>query len=388
MAPVRPGDGTMAHPLSGADLGTLARAFRAGGRPDRRGTAAAIWGAAIGRAPVSALEALAVAPFLPATADLAPPVFILGHWRSGTTHLYNTMSRDAGFAHVPPIPVGLPWDMFGIARALRPMLERALPEHRWIDRIPVTPTSPQEDEVAIASMTDLSFYHGIYFPRRLDALIDRGLFFDGCSDGETARWERRFTYFLRKLSLAQGGRPLLIKNPVYTCRVARLRRLFPQARFIHIHRHPLEVFMSMRNFYARLLEVLALQDLPEGLDIDATILRVYDRMMTRFVRESRELPEGTLVELPYAELDRDPLGAVAFIYESLRLDGFDAAAPAFAAYLDSVRNFPKNAFRADPATRALVERHWGGWIERWGHGALAGSVAPVASAAPAAPAAQ
>jgi omega-hydroxy-beta-dihydromenaquinone-9 sulfotransferase len=369
----------MAHPLSGADLGTLARAFRAGGRPDRLGTAAAIWGAALARAPVSALEALAIAPLLPATDDLPPPVFILGHWRSGTTHLYNTMSRDAGWAHVPPIPVGLPWDMFGIARALRPMLERALPEHRWIDRIPVTPTSPQEDEVAIASMTDLSFYHGIYFPRRFDALIDRGLFFDGVARAESARWERRFTYFLRKLSLAQGGRPLLVKNPVYTGRIARLRRLFPGARFIHIHRDPAEVFVSMRNFYRKLLGVLALQDVPDELNVDATILRVYDRMMTRFVRESRHLPDGTLVELPYAELDRDPLGAVAFIYESLGLEGFDAARPAFEAYLASVRDYPKNAFGADPATVALVERNWGGWIERWGYGAPA---EPAAHAAP------
>ena len=375
----------MAHPLSGADLGTLVRAFRAGGSPDRIRTAAAIWAAALGRAPVSALEALALAPFLPATADLAPPVFILGHWRSGTTHLYNTMSRDAGFAHVPPIPVGLPWDMFGIARVLRPMLERALPEHRWIDRIPVTPTSPQEDEVAIASMTDLSFYHGIYFPRRFDALIDRGLFFDGCSERETARWERRFTYFLRKLALAQGGRPLLVKNPVYTARVARLRRLFPQAKFIHIHRNPLEVFLSMQNFYRRLLDVLALQGVPPGLDIDATILRVYDRMMTRFVRETRDLPPDALVELPYAELDRDPLGAVAYIYQSLELDGFEAARPAFEAYLDSVRDFPKNAFRADPATVALVERHWGGWIERWGYGAADWSPASADPAARAVP---
>lgn len=328
-----------------------------------------IWAAAIARAPVSAAEALAIGARLPATTDLAPPVFILGHWRSGTTHLYNTMSRDPGWAYVPPVAVGLPWDMFGIARALRPLLERALPEHRWIDRIPVTPTSPQEDEVGIASMTELSFYHGIYFPRRFDALIDRGLFFDGASDAEIARWEDRFTYFLRKLTLQQPGRRLLIKNPVYTGRLARLRRLFPDAKFIHIHRDPLDVFLSMRNFYVRLLEVLALQDVPEALDIDATILRVYDRMMTRFLRDARELPAGRLVELPYAELDRDPLGALAHIYRVLDLDGFEAARPAFESYLGSVRGFAKNAFRADPAAAALVERHWGGWIERWGHAA-------------------
>jgi len=355
----------MAHPLSGANLGTLWRAFSAGGRPDRWGSAAAIWGAALFRAPISALEAALVHPRLPLAEDLPPPIFILGHWRSGTTHLYNTMVHG-GFGYVPPVAVGLPWDMFGIARALRPLLERALPETRWIDRIPVTPTAPQEDEIGLASMTDLSFYHGIYFPEAFDRLIDRGLFFDGCTPADVARWEHAFTLFLRKLAHAQGRR-LLIKNPVYTGRVAHLRRLFPGAKFIHIHRNPFDVFLSMRNFYDRLLEVMALQDRPAGLDVDATILRVYRRMMTALEAETAGLGAPDFVEIPYAVLDRTPMDALAAIYQGLDLPGYDAAAPAFRAYLGTVESFQKNAFRGDNAAIDKVAAACGHWIDKWGY---------------------
>lgn len=357
----------MAHPLGGADPATILRALRAGGAPDHWGAVAGVSAMALARAPASALERLLVAPRLADPADMAPPVFILGHWRSGTTHLYNVMSCDEAWAYVSPAATGLPWDMFGLARIFHTAIERALPRQRWIDRMPVTPTSPQEDEVGIAAMTDLSFFHGIYFPRHFDELIERGLFFDGCSAGEIARWERCVTHFLAKVALAEGGRPLLVKNPAHTARVARLRHLFPRAKFIHIHRNPLEVFLSMRNFYARLLEHLALQDTPAGLDIDETILHVYDRMMDRFVAATQDLPPDMLVEISHAELDADPLATVARVYDELGLDGFEAARPACAAYLADIRGYQRNAFTADPATVELVARRWGRWFEYWGY---------------------
>lgn len=355
----------MAHPLSGANLGTLTSAFREGGAPDAWGTSAAIWAASLFRSPISLAEKLMMSQRLPAQSDLPPPVFILGHWRSGTTHLYNTMSLG-NFGYVPPVAVGLPWDMFGIAAALRPLLERALPEHRWIDRIPVTPTSPQEDEIGIASMTSVSFYHGIYFPKAFDRLIERGLFFDGCSPAEIEEWEQRFAYFMRKIA-HQQKRPLLIKNPVYTARVSRLKRLFPDAKFIFLHRDPFDVMLSMRNFYRRLLDVMALQEVPADLDIDATILRVYDRMMSLYLEEKQLLASEDLIELRYADLDAAPLQTIGRIYECLGIDGFDEARPAFSDYLDSVRTFQKNAFRGDAATVEKVSAALGRWVDYWGY---------------------
>ena len=357
----------MAHPLSGANLRTLASAVRLGGRPDAVFSAVGIGLASLLRTPMTALEATWIEGKLPAVDDLPPPIFILGHWRSGTTHLYNTMSLG-DFSYVPPVAVGLPWDMFGIGTAMRPLLERALPEHRWIDRMPVTPSSPQEDEIGIASMTSVSFYHGIYFPKAFDRLIDRGLFFDDCSTAEIAEWEQRFIYFLRKIAYQQG-KPLLIKNPVYTARVARLRKLFPNAKFIFLHRDPFDVVLSMRNFYARLLQVMALQNVPDDLDIDDTILRVYDRMMQAYLADKSAIPADHLIELSYADLDTDPINALERIYAHLELDGFHAARPAFASYLESVQSFQKNAFRGDAKTVEKVQSALGRWIDHWGYAA-------------------
>lgn len=365
----------MAHPLCGANLGTLAAVTRRAGLPARIGSGAMIGLAVLARWPFSTAERLAIAPRLPPADAMPPPVFILGHWRSGTTHLYNIMVKSGAWGFVPPVATGLPWDLFGIARVFNPLLERALPKHRYIDKIPVHPDSPQEDEIAIANMSELSFYHGIYFPRAFSDFVRRGLFFDGCSEAEIAKWRQTFVYFLRKLYLHQKKKRLLIKNPVYTARLAMLTEMFPNARFIHIHRNPYEVFLSMRNFYAKLLGEFALQGY-QHVDIDETILGVYDRMMRSIERDSANLPADRFVELRYGDLDRDPLGAVEKVYASLSLPGFENARPHFEAYLASVQSFEKNRFAYAEEAAAKVERRLGYFLRKWAYGRPGGDPVP------------
>lgn len=356
----------MAHPLSGANLGTLAAAARRAGAPEKPVTAAAIAGAALLRWPFSTAERFFLKGRLPAARDLAPPVFILGHWRSGTTHLYNVMVKSGAFAFVPPVATGLPWDLFGLARVFRPLLEKALPAHRYIDNIPVTPDSPQEDEIAIANMTDLSFYHGIYFPKKFDAFVARGLFFEGCSEAEIGRWRARFLYLLRKLSEYQDGKALLIKNPVYTGRLAMLREIFPAAKFVHLRRNPYEVFVSMRNFYRKLFAEFALQSYGH-VDIDEAIFSVYERMMDALARDATGLSPPDYLDLSYEELDRDGIGTLARIYGALELPGFADARPAFEAYLASVKTFEKNRFEIAEEAATKVEARLGRFLAQWGY---------------------
>ncbi len=356
----------MAHPLSGANIGTLATVTGRSGLPSNPLETAAIAGAALARWPFSTAEGLVMESRLPKTEDMPAPVFILGHWRSGTTHLYNIMCQSGAWGYVPPIATGLPWDLFGLASVFRTVLERALPERRFIDNIPVHPDSPQEDEFAIANMSELSFFHGIYFPRAFAENVQRGLFFDGCSTADIRGWQKQFTYFLRKLYLHQGEKPLLIKNPVYTGRLAMLREMYPSAKFIHIHRNPYDVFVSMQNFYKKLLKQFSLQNY-DHVDIDETILTVYDRMMRAYERDVAHVSAEQLVELRYDELDAAPLTAVEKCYENLGIQGFAAAKEPFERYLASVASFKKNSFDYSDEAAAKVESRLGYFIEKWGY---------------------
>ena len=83
------------HPLCGADLKTLLRLFFSNGAIERErfvdllmiGSSAAV------RIPFNALERRLFDRHLNNGMAGKAPVFILGHWRSGTTHLYNILSK-------------------------------------------------------------------------------------------------------------------------------------------------------------------------------------------------------------------------------------------------------------------------------------------------------
>ena len=360
------------HPLSGSNLATLVEVLSSNGPvPFSRWPQAAVAVAAtLARWPFYTAEKIRFARLRARAETMPAPVFIVGHWRSGTTHLYNILSRDPQWGYVPPLATGMPWDLLGIVSALRPLLEKALPAHRFIDNVPVTPQSPQEDEIALANMLPLSFYHGIYFPRRLKAHFDRGVFFDGCSPAEVKTWQDTFVYFLEKVALQQGGKRLLIKNPVYTGRIALLRSIWPDAKFIHIHRNPHQVFQSSKNFYEKLFQELALQD-HEDAPVEQLILDSYPRLMHRLIDDSAALPDDAFVEVRYETLEADPLRETARIYETLGLAGYAEARPSFESYIESVRSYQKNSYRYSDAAAERVEAQWAPFLDRWGYGSPA-----------------
>lgn len=342
------------HPLSGADPETL---FTLPSRygdpcPEQWGRFAAAALFSLLRAPASAADWVRSQWLLRAERPDPQPLFILGHWRSGTTHLYNLINEAPRFGCVSPLATGLPWDLLGIAQWFRKGLEKTLPKERLIDRIPVTPTSPQEDEIAIANMQTISFYHALYFPRRFQRNFDRGVYLEGLRPEELAQWERRFRYFVQRLSLALPGREIVLKNPAHTGRPATLRRLFPRSKFVFLSRDPFRVFLSMRNFYAKLLPELALQDY-SALDIDEIILNGMEGMDQRLREQTVGWPKSQWLTLDYEGLNRDPLGVLQQIYHAFGYEDFERDRPRFERYLASIQDYETNRY---PSVETLTPR--------------------------------
>lgn len=302
-----------------------------------------------------------------AAAEIAAPLFILGHWRSGTTHLHNLLARDTErFAFPNTWQVVNPHSFLTTEASHARRFAWMVPATRPMDAMEMGFGLPQEDELALSLMCLRSPYLGISFPRA-EVELERYLDFEGVPEDEISEWRDALLYFLRKLTLRYGGRTLVLKSPPHTARIRLLLGLFPDARFVHIHRHPYQVFRSCRHYHDTATWFTYLQR-PDRDAIDGHILRRHTRLHDAFFAQRGLIPHGRFHELSFDDLERDPEGELESLYQVLGLDGFDAFRPKLRDYLDTLAGYRKNAFEPlDATTRAMVATAWRRSFETWNY---------------------
>ena len=293
------------------------------------------------------------------------PLFILGHYRSGTTHLHNLLAQDPQFAAPTFFQALNPHTFLTNEGFAAPLADRLIVRRRYQDEMALGAGVPSEDEFALCVMTGLSPYMDWYFPGD-GAVYDRYLTFREATDGEVVRWENALTLFLKKLTL-RHGRPLVLKSPPHTARIRLLLGLFPDARFVHIHRDPYVVFRSTRHMIRAVQPLYHLREGPIQ-DGDDRILSVYNEMYDVYFEERGLIPDGRLCEVSYEDLERDPVGVVGSVYESLGLTGFEAFRPRLEGYLATIDGYRKNRLDELPESlRRRIAHEWGRSFDEWGY---------------------
>jgi len=293
-----------------------------------------------------------------------PPVFIVGHWRSGTTLLHELLVCDPQFAYPDTYECLAPNHFHVTRRIVVPWAKYLLPRQRPMDNMAVGWERPQEDEFALLNMGLPSPYEGLAFPNHPWPHLDF-LDMERVGEDERRRWQQGLLEFLKSVSYRKP-KALVLKSPAHLGRIEALVELFPEARFVHIVRDPYVVYASTVRLWKSLTAVQSLQR-PKHIGLEEHVLECFERMYRAVEKQQSAVAPQRFHELRYEDLVADPLEQVEQIYQRLDLGDFAAMRPHLEDYLADVADYKTNRYRLPDEEHARVTERWGWIIEKYGY---------------------
>ena len=253
--------------------------------------------------------------------DVKPPVFIIGHGRSGTTLLHNLMCLDPEAGYTTTFQSVFPNNMFAFKWLFKGIMKMLIPDSRPVDNVKLHVDYPQEEEFALGNETHFSFYNWWYFPLRTREIANEFLLDKTTKPSDWKMWKSNYQRFVNRGLLNTNGSRFISKNPPHTARIPQLLEMYPDAKFVYIHRNPYEVVQSTQAFYQGVLPTTQVQDIEPNVLLD-DILYVYSEMITKYEKDKALIPEGNLVELEYSDLVQNPVQEIESLYDNLLQDDF------------------------------------------------------------------
>lgn len=302
------------------------------------------------------------------------PLFILGHWRSGTTHLHNMLGRDPNNTFSTVYQCVFPTAFLTTEKFLPQLTGGLLTETRTYDNVKFGWHESAEDEIALAKLCGLSPYVAFMFPEN-SAKYEKYIDFLEATEKERKEWKEAFTYFLKKIMIATGGKRVVVKSCTHSARIQMLLDMFPDAKFIHIHRNPYECFAStlhMRshtdweNFFHLPEESV------EGQRMEQTAL-LGQRIFERLIEDKRLIPQENFYEIAYEDLCGNEVQVLGDIYEKFNMPGWDRFKPILEDYTSGLKGYKRNELKIDDRFKDLVWDRWRVVFDYYGYSREYGS---------------
>lgn len=238
------------------------------------------------------------------------PVFILGLPRSGTTLLHTLLATD------PAHRVPLTWEVMSPSpphvhdreQRIR-AANRDLAMLRWLaptfENVHATGAELPQECVSLISPTFLSDQ----FDTMYNIPSYRAWFFR--QDLRPAyEFHRRF---LQHLQFRRSAERWILKAPAHMFFAPALLSIYPDAKFVQLHRDPIDAVASVSSLVTILRSVFS--DSVDPVQVGQDAMVYWSDAVKTFLEVRDKLPADRVCDLYYDEVRRDPIAATRRVYE-------------------------------------------------------------------------
>jgi omega-hydroxy-beta-dihydromenaquinone-9 sulfotransferase len=291
-------------------------------------------------------------------------VFILGHWRSGTTLLHELMVLDDRFAYPTTYECFAPNHFLLTGSWMPKLIWFLLPSKRPMDDMNLSFDHPQEDEFALIGLGAASPLLRMAFPNHPPPYMEF-LDMDGVRPDDLEKWKRELRRFVA-MQMYRKEKGLILKSPTHTGRLAILAEMFPNAKFVHISRDPQQLYSSTQRLWATLDEAQGLQ-IPHEEDLDEYVFAALERMYRGFERQREEIDPARICDIQYEQLIRNPTESLQKVYDQLQLGDFERVRPRIEESMQRRKGHKSNRHELPPELQQEIRRRWATYCERYGY---------------------
>lgn len=247
----------------------------------------------------------------------ADPIFVTGLPRSGTTFLFNLLGLDDNHRSplyweiMAPLPLAKKnnqkvWRERKINLELK-FARTIIPKLRAMHHIRAQ--TPEECEL-IATMNVRSFVYMCMadVPEYIEYLKD-------CSFDSVFLWHKRF---LQMLELTGRPNRWLLKDPSHIGHIPEILSAYPNAKFINIHRNPIESVASFCSLTKNIRSAFSKN--VNSHNIGKTVLDFWQHNLNKGIVHRKELESDQIVDVGYSEFIKSPINVIKNIYSTFGLD--------------------------------------------------------------------
>lgn len=245
------------------------------------------------------------------------PIIILGLPRSGTTFLHNLLAQDPANSAVRCWQTIYPYPLRG-QPSDEPDQRQLLVSRQFMSFLRLAPELPSLHPLeAGAAQECIEITGQVFRSLRFDTThyvpsYERWL--DQAGHREAYRFHKRFLQHLQHQQHQSGPGRWVLKSPDHIFAMDALLETYPDARYVFVHRDPLEVLSSV----AKLTEILRqpFTRRVDRLQIGQQVSSCWAqgaRLLIKVSKTLRALP-ARVSHVHHRSLVRDPLAAVTAIY--------------------------------------------------------------------------
>jgi len=296
------------------------------------------------------LENLYYGKKIKAVKELNSPLFIVGNWRTGTTFLHQLLALDSQFNYTSVFKVSHPDHFLVSKKYYTPIMSKMINSTRPMDNVKVGVNEPQEDEYALLKMGKDMVLEKLIFQSNNNFFIEED---DNFMPKDEALFSRSIKNLMRKLQVDSNKTPLF-KNPFHSLRIPFLRKHFPNAKYIHIYRNPVDVVPSSIHMW----NIVGRQNILKGSWVEPSvevIVKLYNRIILGIRREFKDMNENNFVEVTFENLEEDPVAVIKTIYRKLELNFSSEYENKLLSYCADLKSYKKNSYTISQSDKDLIK---------------------------------